>query len=240
MSSFFNSIFKANPCVCLHLSVSISPHLAVLKEFWNLITLFCTRAIWKFSNSMDYSWGNANLFKPKLFVKMQLQPSLSAQTYLTWERAHGKRPTLFSQLLHKQFVLRLGCGGIWFSLLRQSKGWGGPTFRPSPGPLSYQLCPGRGSNTSHFTPSPAPTFFPHASYQRGFAFISLQPSESPKPLFSFHWEVKLKHILMTCRLWPLASHRASGTASPNLLCIQLLSCPAIEFLSIQAQAKACK
>lgn len=69
MSSFFNSIFKVNPCICLHLSASISPHLAVLKEFWNLITLFCTRAIWKFSNPKNFSWGNANLLNQNFLWK---------------------------------------------------------------------------------------------------------------------------------------------------------------------------
>lgn len=51
-----------------------------------------------------------------------------------------------------------------------------------------------------------------------------------------HCSTELQHSALS----PLASHRASSTASPNLLRIQLLSCPAIEFLSIQAQAKACK
>lgn len=113
MSSFFNSIFKANPCVCLHLSVSISPHLAVLKEFWNAITLFCTRAIWKFSNSMDYSWGNASLFKPKLFVKMQLQPSLSAQTYLRLGRELMERdPPYSANFFTSSSCSGLGAGGF--------------------------------------------------------------------------------------------------------------------------------
>lgn len=88
MSSFFNSIFKANPHVCLHLSVSISPHLAVLKEFWNLITLFCTRAIRKFSKPMDFSWRNTNLFKPKLFCENATSTaSFSTDTFQTQEGA---------------------------------------------------------------------------------------------------------------------------------------------------------
>lgn len=39
---------------------------------------------------MDFSWGNANLFKPELVVKIQLQPSLSALQ--TWERAPTETP----------------------------------------------------------------------------------------------------------------------------------------------------
>lgn len=70
-------------------------------------------------------------------------------------------------------------GGIWFSLLGRGKGRGGPVFQPSPGPLSYLLFRGRGSNTPHFTNSPALPPSPNSSSQKGIAFIgAYNPTEA--------------------------------------------------------------
>lgn len=63
---------------------------------------------------------------------------------------HALQPT------SSQTVCAQACiGGIWFSLLGQGKGRGGLAFQSSPGPLSYPLFGGRGSNTPHFTNSAA-------------------------------------------------------------------------------------
>lgn len=135
------------------------PLLTVLKQFWNLITLFCTRAVWKFSNPMDFSWGNANLFKPELVVKIQLQPSLSALQ--TWERAPTETPP--TQAVPSQ--------AAWV----QAWGQGDPT--PSPGTVLPRSDPqlghgaiwGAGSNisaSSAFASPPAPSSR-HSSYQTG-------------------------------------------------------------------------
>lgn len=104
MSSFFNSIFKANPWICFCLSVSISPHPAVLKEFWSLITLFCTRAIWKFSNPTDFSWENANLFKPQLLWKRNFSQVFQCR--------HIPDSSLGENLRSANFFTSSSCSGL--------------------------------------------------------------------------------------------------------------------------------
>lgn len=116
-----HSLSKANPCAAAPRCQRF-PRLTRLKEFPSSGTLFCTRALWKCSNPMDFSWANASLFKAKVSVEMQLHPSSSALTHSTLGKgAPRKRSTLFSQLGHKRFVLRLegrGLGSVFWDKAR--------------------------------------------------------------------------------------------------------------------------
>lgn len=155
MSSFFNSIFKANPCICVYLSVSISPHPAVLKEFWSLVTLFCTRAIWKFSNSTDFSWENANLFKPQLLWKCNFSQVFQRGHISDSSQREILRPANF---FASSSCSSLGAGGF-NSLSGTVQGVRGPT-------LTWAV------ELSAETSLPLlPHLHLYSSYQKGFAFI---------------------------------------------------------------------
>lgn len=184
MNSFFNSIFKGNPCLSLHLSVSVSLRLAVLKEFWNLITLFCSRAIWKFSNPTDFSWGNANLFNPKVFVKMQLQPSLSAQTHFRLRRdPPGRDPPYSANFFTSSSCSGLGVGGFGSLFWDRARSEVVPCSDHHLGHWAIS-CFGEGTVTHPPSLPLLPPLLPHSSYQKGFAFIRAYNPTKARNLFS--------------------------------------------------------
>lgn len=111
---------------------------------------------------MDFSWGNANLFKPELVVKIQLQPSLSALQ--TWEGAPTET-TLPRQYLHKQLGFRLEGKGTQPPLLGQSRDLCEVLPRSDP-QVEHGAIWGAGSNTSASASRPAPSSC-HSSYQKG-------------------------------------------------------------------------
>lgn len=215
------------------------PLLMVLKQFWNLITLFCTRAVWKFSNPMDFSWGNANLFKPELVVKIQLQPSLSALQ--TWEGAPTETPPLPRQYLHRQLGFRL-----------EGKG----TQPPLLGQCSHVQTH---SWDTELSGEQAVTHLPLLP-------LLPRPPVTP-PTTQEHWEgstlwestakelCRVPNNSLKC-LFP-SLRRKAFTDAPQAVTIsfpqslqrsqpqpavhtQLLARPALEFLGIQTQPKACR
>lgn len=137
---------------------------------------------------MDFSWGNANLFNPKLFVKMQLQQSLSAQTLFRlgrelWGETHPSQPMSSQAVrapawLHGNLALSSGT--------EQGVRW---SHGPSPGLLTYQLFWGRGSNTSPSL-SLLPPLLPIPPTRK--ALLLLESTTQRKPETSFLLPVRGK------------------------------------------------